>query len=176
MNVDTLVAKWVPVVRGIAGAHSRKEVDQCEFELDECLSPLLMAPVAQIREFWGKLCVALEADPEVPFYCWSMFKAWGEAILKDAPDAEIKKLRTDLAEEVATLVEEKVKPDWHSALVGALKWRAPEDLDNIKTAVKKGGRPRVVGRESCLFLEIHVPEGTPEVDHEDPSPMARVML
>ena len=46
-----------------------------------------------------------------------------------------------------------------AAIAGALQWRHPAALERVKEGLAKGGRPRIKGRESCLFLEI---EGVPD--------------
>lgn len=94
---------------------------------------------------------------------WSWFEAWGEVILKRAPDGEVKALKTALASEIAELVEEDVKPDLRKAIAGALQWRSPESLGKIKAAVESGGKARMVGKESCLFLEVDVDGATERV-------------
>jgi len=152
MDIDAVVAKWIPIIRGLAVAHSKDEIDRCEFEAEEHLLPLLAAPVRQLREFYSRLCDALREDPSIPFFVSASFDAWHEVILKKAPDEAVKKLKMALASEVADLVEEAIKPDLREALIGALKWRCPEDLENIKKTVKSGATPRLKGRESCLFL------------------------
>src|SRR5262249_50190873 len=116
-------------------------------------------PVKQIREFYAALVVALQHDERTPFFVWAWFQSWGEVMLKNAPDGDVRELKTTLATEIATLVEDDIKPDLHAALVGALKWRSPEALTAIKTAVAQGGKARMVGRESCLFLEVPTADG-----------------
>jgi hypothetical protein len=157
MKIDEMLALWVPIVKGLATSHGKDELDRCEFEIDRCLAPLLTAPVREIRDFYSQLVAALESDPTVPFFVWSAFKAWHEVILKTAPDEEVVKLKKDLAGEIAAMVEEAVRPDIGAAIRGALQWRAPEALEKVRDAVKAGAKPRLRGRESCLFL--CVPDG-----------------
>lgn len=152
MDVELMVKRWVPIIRGLSAAHSKDELDRCEFEAEEHLAPLLVAPVAQLRDFYGRLCEALRRDRRIPWFVCASFDAWHEVILKKAPDGEVRELRTKLAAEVAELVERDVQPDLRAALIGALQWRAPEDLEKIKATVKAGAKPRLQGRESCLFL------------------------
>lgn len=154
-DMKGFVAMWVRLVKGISVSHNKSDVDECEFDLESAMIPILTAPVKELREFYKKLCVALREDPEVPFFVWSMFEAYGEAIIKPASRDEVVELKTKLAAEIAELVEGDIIPDLKSALIGALKWRAPEQLEAIKTAVTtKKAKPRMVGRESCLFLEV----------------------
>lgn len=154
MDVQKMVDRWVPIIKGIATAHEKGKVDQCEFEMDEHLTPLLAAPVKQIREFWALLVKTLKEDPTVPFFVWATFEGWGDVILAKAPDGAVKKLKVDLAAEIAEMVEKDVQPDLRSAIEGALKWRGEETLTKVRDAVKAGGKAKMVGRESCLFLEV----------------------
>ncbi len=163
MNVDLMVQNWVPIIRGLCTAHDKAPLDQCEFAMDEHLSPLLTAPVKQIREFYAKLVIALKADQSIPFFVWAWFESWGEVIIKTAPDGDIKELKTTIATEIAEMVEKDVQPDLKTAIAGALRWRSPESLEKIKTAVRSGGKARMVGRESCLFLEVDVDGKTERV-------------
>lgn len=159
MDVSKMVAAWVPIIKGLSIAHTKDQADRCEFEAETHLAPLLTAPVAQIRAFYVELVAALRGDPAVPFFVWSAFEAWHEVILKKAPDEGIIELKTKLAGEVAELVEKDIQPDLKTALIGALQWRSPEDLGEIKAAVQAGGKPRLKGRESCLFLCVPTPSG-----------------
>jgi len=159
VDVDAMIEKWIPIIRGLATAHEKADVDKCEFDSEEHLLPLTSAPVAELREFYKKLCDRLEADPTIPFFVWRSFRTWGDVILNKLPDKGVKKLRGDLAKEVADLVEKDVSPDLNAALVGALRWRDEETLTNIAAAVRGGAKPRMVGRESCLFLQVETPSG-----------------
>lgn len=163
MNVAEMVTRWVPIIRGLSTAHDKAPIDQCEFEMEEHLTPLLTAPVKQIREFYEQLVVALKADPAIPFFVWAWFESWGDVVLKHAPDGDVKQLKTVLATEIAELVESQVQPDLKRAIAGALQWRSPESLEKVKAAVETGGKARMVGRESCLFLEVDTPDGLTRV-------------
>lgn len=154
VNIDDMVAKWVSIIRGLATAHDKATLDHCEFVQEEHLTPLLAAPVKQLRDFYAALVSALKNDPAVPFFVWAMFEGWGETILKNASDSDVRELKDQLAEEIATLVEKDVQPDLRSAIAGALRWRSQEALEKIKTAVRSGAKARMVGKESCLFLEV----------------------
>lgn len=158
VDIDAMIEKWVPIIRGLSTAHDKATVDQCEFDSEEHLLPLTSAPVAQLREFYKRLCERLEADPTIPFFVWRSFRTWGDVILDKLPDKGVKQLRGDLAKRVADLVEKDVTPDLNAALVGALQWRDAETLQQIETAVKGGARPRMRGRESCLFLQVETPD------------------
>jgi hypothetical protein len=165
MDVPEMVTRWVPIIRGLATAHDKAPLDQCEFEMEAHLNPLLTAPVKQIREFYEQLVIALKGDASIPFFVWAWFESWGEVMLKRAPDGEVKELKSALAAEIATMVEAQVQPDLKQAMAAALQWRSPESLEKIKAAVATGGKARMVGRESCLFLEVETSDG-----------LARVML
>lgn len=154
VDIKAMVERWVPIIRGLATSHSKDELDRCEFEMDQHLTPLLSAPVRQIREFYAELTAALKADPAVPLFVWSAFEAWHEVVVKKAPDEGVIELKKQLAEEIARLVEADVQPDIGKAIAGALQWRAPEALEKVRDAVKRGAKPRLSGRESCLFLEV----------------------
>lgn len=159
VDVDEMVEKWVPIIRGLSTAHDKATVDRCEFDSEDHLLPLTSAPVKQLREFYAKLCDRLEADPTIPFFVWRSFRTWGDVILAKLPDGGVKKLRGDLAKKVADLVEQHIQPDLNAALVGALQWRDAESLEKMATAVEGGAKPRMRGRESCLFLDV-------ETEHE----------
>ena len=159
MNIEKMVAAWVPIIKGLSTAHTKEHLDRCEFVAETHLAPLLTAPVKQIREFYAALVAALKADPAVPLFVWTAFEAWHEVVVKKAPDKGIVELKTKLAAEVADLVEKDIAPDLRDALVGALQWRSPEALRQIKQAVQAGGKPRLKGRESCLFLCVPTPAG-----------------
>jgi hypothetical protein len=51
-----------------------------------------------------------------------------------------------------------VHADLKEALVGALQWRSEEQLKKIEEGVRSGAKPRLRGKESCLFLVVN--EGT----------------
>lgn len=159
VDVEAMVEKWMPIIRGLATAHDKATVDRCEFDSEEHLMPLTAAPVKQLREFYTKLCDRLEADPTIPFFVWKSFRTWGDVVLEKLPDKGVKRLRGDLAKKVADLVEADIVPDLNAALVGALQWRDAESLQKMASAVEKGAKPRMVGRESCLFLEVEEPSG-----------------
>lgn len=159
VDVDAMIEKWLPIIRGLATAHNKAEVDKCEFDSEEHLLPLCAAPVAQLRDFYKRLCERLEADQTIPFFVWRSFRTWGDVILDKLPDKGVKTLRGALAKEVADLVEKEIQPDLNAALVGALKWRDEATLTGIATAVRSGAKPRMVGRESCLFLQVETLAG-----------------
>lgn len=154
VDVPKMIADWKVVIVTLCSAHDKEDIDKAEFRMDELLKPMLNAPVAQIREFYAGLLQALSDDKAVPFFIWSLFKSWGETVLEKADDkAPPQRLRKKLAQEVAHLaMTSQTQKDLLDAMVGALMWRSPEALKEIKDDLEAGAKPRVQGRESCLFL------------------------
>lgn len=153
MDVPKMVADWKAVIVTLCTAHSKDDIDKAEFRMDELLTPILSAPVKELREFYAGLRDALKEDERVPFFIWSMFNAWGKIIAEKAPDDETRRtLRKKLAGEIAEMVEDEVRGDVVEAITGALMWRDPPTLRAIKDDLQAGAKPRLRGRESCLFL------------------------
>jgi len=163
MNVDALVEEWAKVVTGMAVAHDKDESDRYEAAIEKCLVPILAAPIKQVREFYPKLLIALKSNPQVPFLVWRSYEIWVDQVLSKAPDEGIKALKTELAREIAEMVEQDVKDQIPEALIRALQWRNAETLAEVKEVVtrekEKGNKVRLHGKESCLFLYAG---GTPE--------------
>jgi hypothetical protein len=158
MDVPKMVADWKAVAVVLATAHTKDEVDKAEFKMDELLTPLLGAPIAELREFYTGLTEALRADPRVPFFLWSTFNGWGKIVIdKCEAKPDLKRLRKKLANEIAEMVDEDVRKDIVTAISGALQWRDPESLEEIKGDLQAGAKPRLKGRESCLFLTTKRP-------------------
>lgn len=166
MNVDALVQEWKTVVTGLAVAHDKDEADHYEAAIEKCLVPILSAPIKQVREFYPKLLAALKNDPKVPFLVWRAYEIWVDQVISKAADEDIKVLKTDLAKEITEMVEQDVKDQIPEALMRALQWRNAETLAKVKDAVvetkKKGGKVRLRGRESCLFMEVGGTEDEPK--------------
>lgn len=166
VNVDEMVKKWKPVVVGLATAHDKDEADRLEASVEELLTPLLAAPVRQIREFAVALLLALRTDKTVPYLVWKAYEIWVEMIDK-APDGDVKELKQDLARQIVDMVEQDAKDQLPDAMVRALMWRSPEKLEEVKAVVEEekaaGRRVRLKGRESCLFLEAGGTEEEPKV-------------
>lgn len=166
MNVDALVEKWSKVLVGLATAHDKDSADRYEASIEECLTPILSAPIRQVREFYPKLLKALKENPSVPFLVWRSYEIWVDQVLSKAPDEGVKQLKTDLAREITELVEQDIRDQIPEAMIRALQWRSPETLAEVKEAVieeKAAGRkPRLRGRESCLFLEVGGTEDEPK--------------
>jgi hypothetical protein len=157
MDVDGMVAKWKTLIVGLSLAHDKDEADRIEASVEECLSPILAAPIKQVRTFAAKLMEALKADPKVPFLVWRPYEIWVSQ-MKDAPDGDVKELKTDLAKQIVDLVEKDVASQLPDAMVRALQWRSAAALEEMKGAVEKehakGGKARLTGKESCLFLSV----------------------
>jgi len=161
VNVKELVDKWVPAVVGLTCAHDKQESDEWEAQVDELLKPLLSCPVKQLREFYHQLLAAMKAEPKCPFIVWRSLETWGECMVDGAPDEGVKRLKKKLASEIVELCEEQVLPQFPEAMVRALMWRDPAQLEEVKAAVKGGEKVRIRGRQSCLFM--HVGRGRKEV-------------
>jgi hypothetical protein len=163
MDVDGLVERWHKVVVGLATAHDKDEADRYEAAIEECLVPILAAPIKQVREFYPKLLKAIKADPTVPFLVWRSYEIWVDMVLSKCKDEDIKQLKTDLAKEITELVEQDVKDQIPEQLIRALQWRSGETLEEVKEAVirekAKGNKVKLRGKESCLFMCVG---GTPE--------------
>lgn len=154
MDVDKMVDRWIEAVVGLSTAHDKDEYDAHDAKSDELMTPLLAAPIKQVREFYHRLLEKMKADKRVPMIVWMGFEAWGEVLVKDAPDAGVKRLKTRLANEIADLVEEDVRDQIPKAIARALRWRSEETLQEVKETLVKGAKPKLVGRQSCLFLEV----------------------
>ena len=73
--------------------------------------------------------------------------------VQDAPDEAVKRLKHKLAAEIAEIVELDVQDQIPKAIERALCWRDPETLQAVKETLQSGAKPKLVGRQSCLFLE-----------------------
>ena len=166
MDLNDIVPKWKKVVVGLATAHDKDEADRFEASVEDMLTPLLAAPVSQIRDFSKKLLLELKEDRAVPFLVWRAFEIWVDQ-MELAPDGEVKELKRDLAQQIVDMVEQDAKEQLPDAMVRALMWRSPQTLEKVKDVVEKekasGNRTRLKGRESCLFLEAGGTEDEPEV-------------
>lgn len=153
VNVNALVDQWIEAIVGMCLAHDKDTYDAHDAKADELLGPLLTAPVKQVREFYHQLAEKMKADKRVPMLVWMAFEAWGAVMVKDAPDEGVKRLKNKLAQEISDLVEEDAKEQLPKAIQRALRWRDPETLKDIKEKIEGGAKPKLRGRESCLFLE-----------------------
>lgn len=165
IDVEELARRWVDLIARLSTAHSADEMDEAEASLDEVLLPVLKCPVGQLREFYRRMVELLKEDSRIPLFVWRAFEMYAEKNVLTAPDEEVVELRTALAKEIADVVAPEVQKDIVEAMVNALQWRSSEKLTQIRDAVKEGARPRarrkLVGHESCLFLEVTGADGTP---------------
>lgn len=154
VDVNDLVDKWIKATVGMCLAHDKDQFDFHDARADELLGPLLTAPISQVREFYKALVEKMESTKEVPFIVIMSFKAWGEIVVdKAVDDAGIKRLKRKLAGEIADLVELPIRDQLPEAIKRALMWRDPETLKEVKAVFAGGAKPKIVGRQSCLFLE-----------------------
>ena len=154
MDVPGLVDKWIEAIVGMSLAHDKDTFDAHDAKADDLLTPILAAPVRQVREFYDQLRRRMRSDKRVPMLVWMGFEAWGEMMVKDAPDQAIVRLENKLAAEIAELVEGPIADQIPGAIQRALRWRDPEQLGKVKEALESGAKPKLVGRQSCLFLEV----------------------
>lgn len=167
MDVDGLVERWAKVMTGLCTAHDKDEADRYEAAIEECLTPILAAPIRQVREFYPKLLKALKSNPQIPFLVWRSYEVWIDMVLSKCPDEGIKELKVQLAKEITELVEQDVKDQIPDQLIRALMWRPEGTLQQVKEAVVEakgnGQKVRLRGRESCLFMEVGGSEDVPKV-------------
>lgn len=154
MDIDQLVKDWIEAIVGMCLAHDKDTYDAHDARADKLLGPILTAPIAQVREFYTKLLDAMNKEERVPWLVKMGFEAWGDVMVKDAPDEGVKRLKNKLAKEIAELVEEPIRDQIPKAVQRALRWRDPETLEKVKEQLKAGAKPTIRGRESCLFLEM----------------------
>lgn len=158
VKVDELVEAWVVAVVGMCTCHDKDAYDAHDAKADELMGPILTAPIKQVREFYNKLRTRLREDPKIPMVVWMGFEAWGEVVVNGADDdAAIIRLKNKLAGEIAELVEMDIRDQIPEAVKRALRWRDPETLKAVKEVLKSGAKPKLVGRQSCLFLECKAP-------------------
>jgi hypothetical protein len=164
VDVNAMVKAWLPLVKKLALAHDVDDKDAASAALDEHLTPIIAAPVVQIREFYRKLTDALKADEQVPFAVWMMFEFYGTNVLDKIKREQELALKKELAAKIAERSMEQIPvEDWVQSMIGALMWRDPETLEKVDKSLEQGARPRVKGRESCLFLQVGEGEDKAEV-------------
>lgn len=155
MDVEKMVETWLPLIVKLATAHDIDERDSASSQLDEYLTPIIAAPVSQIRTFYRELVKRMKADPSVPWSVWKLFEFWGENVLDKIEKEEVIGLKTELAKRIAENSFAQIPAeDWINSMVGALQWRDPAKLEKIQGALESGHKPRVRGKESCLFIEV----------------------
>ena len=178
-DLDALVNRWRETIVALCLAHDKDAVDAAEFGMDDLLTPLITIPGSQLKTFWSSLRKALENDQRTPFFVWKFFRVWEGGILAHAEEVGPVELKRELAGRIAAMVEQSVKPDIMEAITGALQWRSAETLEKVEGTIKRGGRARLKGRESCLFLEIMEPADPCECGDKhgvEETVAARVML
>lgn len=152
-DIEGLTARWHAAIVAMSTGHGHEQFTAAEHSTDELLGPLLTAPIAQLRLFASTLATRLEADERVPFLVWSTFKRVITPLILKRPEGAVVRLKTALAQEVAELVEQDIpRADLIAAIAGALAWRSTEALEQTKAAIQQGAKPRMTGRQSCLFL------------------------
>ena len=155
MDVQQMIENWLLLIRQLATAHDVDERDSASSQLDEFLTPIIAAPVVQIREFYRELVKRMKADPSMPWAVWRLFEFWGTNVLDKIEREEIIGLKTELAKRIAENSFEQIpRGDWIASMAGALQWRDPEKLKQIDESLKAGHKPRVRGKESCLFMAV----------------------
>lgn len=154
MDIDKMVGLWTEVIVDLSTAHDHARRTAADERTDELLGPLLAAPVTQIREFAQKLATRLREDERVPFLVWSSYQRIIEPLILKGPDGPVIELKKRLATEIAEQVEQGLdRAELVAAIAGALQWRHLETLGRVKEKLEQGEKPRLKGRESCLFLE-----------------------
>ena len=152
-DMPGLVRKWVDTLATICSIHAPETHDQADFTHDDLLVPILMAPAKELRGFANALADGLEKDERIPYIVW---RPYCELLRNSAAKfhvGQVIKLKEALAREVAQAVEKDLQPQVFDALVNALKWRNTKTLQEVKRAVEGGEKPRLTGRQSCLFLQ-----------------------
>lgn len=158
MDVPEMVARWKEAVVGITLAATKQQVDEWEHKLNDLLEPFLKAPVKQIRQFCRELVAALESDEQIPFFIKLSVTSYIKIFIDKAKDQGILELKKDIAMRIAKAVEGDVQPQLVEAICNALMWRDEETLAKVEKAAKAGKKAKLVGKESCLFLELGPPE------------------
>ena len=154
VKVDELVEEWLEAIVALSTAHDPDERDAADSKTDELLTPLLTAPIKQVRQLAGKLSSRLREDERVPFVVWSAFQNVVLPLLKDSPDGKIIELKKQLATEVAELVEKDLpRDDFVQAMVGALQWRGPEALD-VPDIDEQPGFTRLLGQGAIYAINF----------------------
>lgn len=167
VNIDEMITRWHNAIVLLCLAHDKEDVDRAEATLDACLTPMLTAPIKQIRQFIPRFLDVLKRDKRVPYLVWRAYEVWVEQVLNLSKDEDVKTLKSDIAKKIADLVESDAKEQLPDAIIHALRWRSPEQLQEVATVIEKekraGRRVRLRGRESCLFLEAGGSEDEPKV-------------
>lgn len=165
-ELQTLAERWVESLVAMSTAHDHEDRSRMDETTDELMRPLLTCPIAQVREFTRRVARMLEADARVPFLVWSSFKKLVEPLVLKSKDGSRVRLEELLAAEVAEIVVTRMEPaELVAAMAGALQWRSPESLKDVKAALTEQpeAKPRLRGRQSCLFLHVPKRDGSEAV-------------
>jgi hypothetical protein len=153
-NLREFANQWKEVLVKLSLSHTRESVDQADYRMDDLFTGLYAMPVKQVREFYDLLLAELKSDESVPYFIWKTVEHWKEQAVGVSQDVEAKMLQAELAGELAAVLEPILSPQLKEALTESLKWKSAETLTKVRSAVQAGEKPKLRGRESCLFLEV----------------------
>lgn len=153
-NLSEFAKQWKDVLVKLSISHTREGIDQANYRTEDLFTGLYAMPVKQVREFYDLLVSELKSDESVPYFIWKTVEHWREQAVGMSQDVEAKMLQADLAGELAAVLEPILSPQLKEALEDSLKWKSAETLTKVRSAVKEGEKPKLKGRESCLFLEV----------------------
>ena len=153
-NLSEFARQWKDVLVKLSISHTREGIDQADYRTDDLFTGLYAMPVKQVREFYDLLLTELKSDESVPYFIWKTVEHWKEQAVGTSQDVEAKMLQAELAGELATVLEPILSPQLKEALADSLKWKSAETLTKARSAVDAGEKPKLKGRESCLFLEV----------------------
>jgi hypothetical protein len=162
-ELTELAGRWHEALLVMATSHDPEAVTRMDETTEDLLRPLLTMPIEQVRSFTRDVSARLKADTRIPYLVWSHFHKLIEPMVLKGPDGKEVELAQVLAWEVAELALPKIEPEeWVAAIGDALQWRKPATLKRVKKALEApDAKPRLRGRESCLFLELDVEDGEP---------------
>jgi hypothetical protein len=153
-NLNEFARQWKDVLLKLSLSHTKEGIDQADYRMEDLFAGLLAMPVKQVRQFYDLLLSELKSDESVPYFIWKTVEHWKEKAVGVSQDVEANMLQSELATDLAAILEPVLSPQLKEALAGSLKWKPGEVLEKIKAAVEAGEKPKLRGRESCLFLEI----------------------
>jgi hypothetical protein len=153
VDVEALTDQWITAIVGMCQCHDKDEYDAHDAKSDKLLGPLLSASSKDVRAFYFRMLEKMKTDKRIPFVVWIAFEAWGKVSVEDAPDEGVKRMKRKLAAEIAEMVDEPIRDQIPNAIKRALMWRDESTLKAVKETLESGKKPKLRGRESCLFLE-----------------------
>jgi hypothetical protein len=153
-NLNEFARQWKDVLVKLSLSHTKEGIDQADYRMEDLFTGLLAMPVKQVRQFYDLLLSELKSDESVPYFIWKTVEHWKEKAVGVSQDVEANMLQSELAADLAAVLEPVLSPQLREALAGSLKWKPGEVLEKIKVAVEAGEKPKLKGRESCLFLEV----------------------